>query len=97
MKQALIFAGLLLAGCGAVSNNTAPLAWAGDGNPTVPVCGAALINCKLGYELMDFTTGAITVLPITAKSATVLKGHAYGLRVTGYNGQGVQIYSAYAR
>jgi len=91
----LLLVPLFLVGCGGFVPSAARLTWRSDGNPRVPACAAELVNCKQGYELLDQTSQVSTVLPLSASSFAGTAGHSYGLRVFGYDGGGVKIYSAY--
>jgi hypothetical protein len=106
MNRAVLATALLLglAGCGGggsmagVSPSAAapkPFVW-NDGNPSVPVCGLTLTNCKRGYTVRDLITGAVVTLPTTATSYTPLSASdTFEIRADGYDWQGLPISSAY--
>jgi hypothetical protein len=72
------------------------ISWSSDGNPLVPVCGAATQNCKLNFTVLDETTGATVNLPITATSYMAPNStDIYEVRVNGFDGQGNGISSQY--
>jgi len=75
--------------------NTSPAA--GDGNPSVPYCAGARINCKDHMQLLDLTVGSSYACTLAATSC-VAPGAAdsFEIRVSGYDGDGNLLLSPWA-
>lgn len=98
IKHLAIAIVMLLAGCGGKMSLPSPflISWQSDGNPTVPVCGSVLTDCKKSITILDETTGSTTVVPVTIYSVTMPDAtHTYEARTDGYNDNGVAISSPY--
>lgn len=97
----LFVCSLGLVGCGGHSSQptTIPktLHWTSDGNPNISVCASTnLLNCKDHYEILDVASGIIVQLPLSSISYSTLNpADTYEIRVSGYDGKGNVLDSAY--
>jgi len=72
------------------------ITWSSDGNPLVPVCNGATLNCKKDITVLDQSTGAAVTVPITSSSYTAPNpSDSYAVRINGFDGQGNSISSQY--
>ena len=92
----------ILIGCAGCGFSTSPskrsllIAWTGDGNPLVAVCGNARQSCKKDITVLDETTGVAETIPIAALSYEALNPNdTYAVRVNGFDWQGKSISSEY--
>ena len=85
-------------GCGGhfyVGTVSYELTWSGDGNPSVPACGAASSNCKDGFVVRDDQGRKIAALPLGARSYVAPGGaNCCEVHVTGRGEDGKPIESA---
>ena len=88
---------ILFSSCGTPKDSgSIVVSWQSDGNPTVPVCGTVLVDCKSSITVLDVTSGTSSTVSVEETSVTMSNANdTYEARTNGYNDSGKVISSPY--
>lgn len=97
MRPLAALAMLGLCGCGASFQSSANIAWKSNGNPGVPVCSGAQVNCVSNVAVHDKTTGNIAVAAPTNPGSVTMPNasDSFEIETNGFDGDGQPLSSGY--